>query len=94
MQRAMRPRIESFMHERREAKRLMRELHELIDRQRNAQAAAAFARRTDVQGRDLDDVDLDDEDTSSLEGQDQAAMDSYLDELRVAAGLQPSGPSA
>ena len=77
IQRGLRPRIDEFMAQRAEAKRLARELQEMLEKQRNDQARAAFAHRFDATGRDFDED----------EGHEEDAMEDYLHSLRAAAGL-------
>ena len=79
IQRAMRPKVSHWFRQRAEAKRLMQELSEMLENTREAQAAAAFARRYDAAARDIDEV--------SNGEMDDNAMEEYLDELRRAVGI-------
>jgi hypothetical protein len=83
LQRAMRPRVDEWMAQRAEAKRLTRELHQMLAKQRDVQARAAFASRFDDAGRDVE------EDEDDVQPAD--AMDDYLHTLRAAAGLEDEG---
>ena len=86
IQRGMRPKLSQWVQQRHEAKRLMQELSDMLETTRDAQAAAAFARRFDATARDVDD------ERGSAASSDDAkdGMRAYLSSIRAAAGLDPS----
>ena len=62
------------------AKRLARELGEMLENTREIQARATFARRVDPAGRDVED--------ESVDGAEESEMVAYLDHLRREVGIK------
>ena len=80
LQRGIKPRVEEWVAEQREAKRLARELGEMLENTREIQARATFARRVDPAGRDVED--------DSVDGAEESEMVAYLDHLRREVGIK------
>ena len=95
IQRGVRPHVDGWIAQRTEARRLMSELTQMLERGRTAQAAAAFARRFDAHGRDIDEDDNDDAagGPNMTQAEDDGALDDYLAELRDLAGMKIGAPS-
>jgi hypothetical protein len=93
IQRLTRHTLSQFVTQRKEARRLMQGLSQLLEQEAEEAAAATFAQRFDAHGRDIDDEDEEDY-GGRMRGAD-GGMDAYLDSLRREAGLvHPETPSA
>ena len=86
VQRAVRPKVDRFMEQRKEVKRLTAELGQMLEQQRSTRARATFAQRF-ASGEDVDD-ELNGTDLRRRMASDEDdGLDEFLESLRHQAGV-------